>query len=337
MSEPSSLVETLRAHLATPTSSFSIGSFGAIAEFHRRLDESAAPLLDSEGNTDLGVLNARGGLRVTLRPETRGLAYETLSRDGRRWQHGVAVVLPQDIGRSSRRRRLTPLGPDAQAIRPKDRQSLLFDMGLGARNIDFLVRTADPELIRILEGAAGIDLLAPEGHRAMGAIVEASPHRIAVSALGRLEVYQAIGRDRTPEGPHTHVLPKFLRSGRTHSANIPVPPGWLPGLTLHPASAVSDENGRPIPFDPARQAVFDRLREIFSDPQALATRGRVLAALQAGGRPPSPESLPADRHLRTAARVAVRQWHAQDARYAQAGQRLARLEPRFAHTSASQD
>lgn len=329
MSDLDRIAATLRAHMAEPTSGFSIGSFGAIAEYHRRVDEPASSLPDEIDGTNLGVLTERGGLRVALRPEARAIAYETLSRDGRRWQQGLVVCVPRAIGQSARRRRLTPLGPDARAIRAGDRAALLFDMGLGARNLDFLVRTADPDLIRLLEGAAGTDLLAPEGQSAMGAIVEASPHRIAVSALGRLEVYQAIGRVRTPEGPHTHVLPKFLKSGRTHSANVPVPRGWLPGLTLHPASAVSDENGHPMPFDPERQAVFDRLRATFGAPETLEIRQRVLAALDVGD-PLSSLSLPADRALRTAARVAVRQWRARQARDAETDRRLAGLEPRFA-------
>ncbi|WP_119168923.1 DUF6925 family protein [Algihabitans albus] len=305
MTERDPIRRTLREHFALPSSAFSIGSFGAIAEFHRRTDE---PVEGLPGDR-LGIATARGALRVTLRPDARGIAYETLSRDGRRWQQGVAFCLPEAAGHSQARRMLTPLGPDQEAIRAGDRAALLFDMGLGARNIDFCVRSADPDLVRLLERHAGESLLTP-GHPAAAAILEASPHRIARSALGRLEVYQAIGRLRTPEGPHTHLLPKFLRSGRTHSANIPVPPGWLPALMLHPASAVSDENGRPIPYRPERQAAFEALRARFPDPAVLQVRAALQASLRSRegleGFPP-----PADRTQRTALRVALRQLRAQ--------------------------
>ena len=307
--------QTLEEHFAQPTSAFSIGSFGAIAEFHRRTDEPAeliaarAPEANPPGVKVMGVVTARGALRVAIRPDARGVAYETLSRDGRRWQQGVAFCLPEAVGRSGMRSVLTPLGADGDAIRAEDRGAQLFDMGLGARNIDFCVRSSDPDLVRLLERHAGESLLIP-GHPAAAAILEASPHRIARSALGRLEVYQAIGRLRTPEGPHTHLLPKFLRSGRTHSANIPVPKAWLPALMLHPASAVSDENGRPIPYRPERQAAFEVLRARFPDPAVLQVRKALLEFLQScDGLDRFPQ--PTDRIQRTALRVALRQLRAQ--------------------------
>ena len=307
--------QTLEEHFARPTSAFSIGSFGAIAEFHRRTDEpvelltARSPGTNPPGVETMGVTTARGALRVAVRPEARGVAYETLSRDGRRWQQGVAFCLPEAAGRGGRRSVLTPLGADGDAIRAEDREAQLFDMGLGARNIDFCVRSGDPDLVRLLERHAGESLLSP-GHPAAAAVLEASPHRIACSALGRLEVYQAIGRLRTPEGPHTHLLPKFLRSGRTHSANIPVPQGWLPALMLHPASAVSDENGRSIPYRPERQAAFEALRARFPDPAVLQVRTALLEFLQScDGLERFPP--PADRTQRTALRVALRQLRAQ--------------------------
>ncbi|WP_421707232.1 DUF6925 family protein [Algihabitans sp.] len=310
MTEIDRIRRTLREQLALPSSAFSIGSFGAIAEFHRRSDEQAELLSDEAvPGGRLGVVTARGALSVMLQPDARGIAYETLSRDGRRWQQGVVFCLPEVVGRGPSRQVLTPLGPDRAAIRVGDREARLFDMGLGARNIDFCVRSGDPDLVRLLERHAGESLLTP-GHPAAAAILEASPHRIAVSALGRLEVYQAIGRLRTPEGPHTHLLPKFLRSGRTHSANIPVPQGWLPVLMLHPASAVSDENGRPIPYRPERQAAFEELRTRFPDPAVAQVRAALQACLQSQRGLESFQP-PTDRTQRTALRVALRQLRAQ--------------------------
>ena len=44
----------------------------------------------------------------------------------------------------------------------------------------------------------------------MAVILAASPHRVFVSRVGRIEVFQAIpsANGKSPEGPHTHVLPK---------------------------------------------------------------------------------------------------------------------------------
>ena len=61
-------------------------------------------------------------------------------------------------------------------------------------------------------------------------ILAANPHRVFISRLGRIEVYQPIPppSGKSPEGPHTHVLPRLLKSGRTHPATEPVPEGWFP-------------------------------------------------------------------------------------------------------------
>ncbi len=71
----------------------------------------------------------------------------------------------------------------------------------------------------------------------LAAIKEASPHRVCISALGRIEVYQHIpsaGRHvRTPEGPHTHLLLRLLKAG--HAADTAIPPGFVACLTLYPA------------------------------------------------------------------------------------------------------
>jgi hypothetical protein len=55
------------------------------------------------------------------------------------------------------------------------------------------------------------------GNPAMGMILAANPHRVFISRLGRIEVYQPIPppSGKSPEGPHTHVLPRLLKSGRT--------------------------------------------------------------------------------------------------------------------------
>ena len=64
----------------------------------------------------------------------------------------------------------------------------------------------------------------------MGMILAANPHRVFISRLGRIEVYQPIPppSGKSPEGPHTHVLPKLLKSGRTHPATDRFPRAGFP-------------------------------------------------------------------------------------------------------------
>ncbi len=104
--------------------------------------------------------------------------------------------------------------------------------------VDFCLRTNDAALIAEIRRSAGERILEP-GNRVMEAIKEASPHRVCISALGRIEVYQhipAAGRHvRTPEGPHTHLLLRLLKAGPGDAAVTAIPPGLVACLTLYPA------------------------------------------------------------------------------------------------------
>jgi len=192
-----------------------------------------------------------------------------------------------------------------------DRDAVLFDLGLSARNVDFCIRTRDPELLALLRRDASRSVLEP-GNRAMGAIIEASPHRIAISRLGRAEVYQAIDKVKTPQGPHTHVLPKLLRRGRTHAANIPVPSGTLPCLSLYPANPLFDGLGRDKPFDTSSLANFRSLLERWGAPEYYAEKTRAVDALRSGLDADAYDD-PRTRLGRTALRVALRQLRQTDA------------------------
>ena len=63
----------------------------------------------------------------------------------------------------------------------------------------------------------------------MGTILAFSTRRAFISRVGRVEVFGRSRRRmaRARRGPHTHVLSKLLRTGRTHAATEPSPAGWL--------------------------------------------------------------------------------------------------------------
>jgi len=301
MAQDPEIRRVLCRHLHDPASSFSIGSLGAIAEFHR---DAAEPLV-LDDPAQMAIATVRGALRIDLADGVTPLAYETLSRRPERWQHGVLLCLPRGRAASGLRSRLTELGPDPGAVRAEDRAAVLFDLGLAARNVDFCVRTEAPALLAILRRSAGRSLFEP-GNPALAALREASPHRIVLSRLGRVEVFQPIGRDSTPEGPHTHLLPKLLASGRTHAAGIPVPRDQLPCLSLYPANPLFDGLGRTTAFDRERLAAFQGLLERWGLSAYRAEKARLAAALAVGLEPG--DYAPPDTRLgRTALRVALRQ------------------------------
>ncbi|HEY6240280.1 MAG TPA: hypothetical protein VIW78_05520, partial [Burkholderiales bacterium] len=215
----SELRELVGDHLRSAKSSWNIGAFGAIAEFHREASEAA----DAR---EFAVMTVGGAIAVRLEERCRATAYELLSARSDLWLHGVVLCLPEAEARMTRNTRVTELGPDREALRPEDRGCALFDLGLGLANCDFCVRTADPAVQEALRAAGDVPLLA--NAPLLEFLTRRSPHRVMLSRLGRIEVFQKIGAKGSPPptGPHTHLLPRFVRQGRTRAANVPVPQGW---------------------------------------------------------------------------------------------------------------
>ena len=300
-------VELIKTAMRDTDQAWSIGTFGAIAEFTWDRDEDAAL---SETATGVTSATPRGALAIAVPPELDVVAYEALSGWPERWLQGVAFCLPVEAAARERRTVLTELGPDPDAVREADRDAVLFDMGLDQPHLEVCVRTADGGLVETLRAACGRSLLDPD-NPAMTAIKEASPHRVFRTAVGRLEVYQRIGstsRDiPTPEGPHTHVLPGLLKTGRTHAANVPVPAGLVAVLTLHPKSPFTDLLGRERPFDPAAHEAFQMIVERFPPVSGyLAEKARIAAAVRSGA-PPLDYREADSRVARLGARVMLRQ------------------------------
>ena len=140
------------------------------------------------------------------------------------------------------------------------------------RTADFLVRTGDAALLDVLRAACGrlwID------DRALNcAIVAASPARVIVSRLARVEITNPIPAPGgvSPDGPHTHLLPAIMRRARVHDANIPVPHGMLPCLTLYPAHPARDAEGRERPFDANLHLAYQHLLKGLGHPEYLAAK-----------------------------------------------------------------
>jgi hypothetical protein len=302
MTTPTDTAALVAAHLTEPDSQWSVGTFGAIAEFMRDRDEPAESAI---GDAIGSVVTARGAIRFDSLAGMRPVASESVTTQS--WNQRVALCLPADACAMSRRSALSELGPDAEAVREKDRSAILFDLGLGALQVDVCVRTGDPELIDRLRAGVGRPVFDP-ANPAMGAILAASPHRVFACRLGRVEVYQPIpmAHGQSPEGPHTHVLPKLLRSGLTHAATETIPAGLVPCAHIYPAHPTKDALGRPTPFDAARHAAFQEILRQFGDRQFVAIKDEILAALK-GGVPQDKLGVPRGRPERAAVRVALRQ------------------------------
>lgn len=296
-------IALLRQGIADPDTQWSLGTFGAIAEFSRDEDE---PALLTMAADVVSAVTERGGIALRLDPGIRPFASESLTQSG--WNQRIALCLPEDSCAMHRRGVLTELGADAQALREEDRDSILFDLGLGALQADFCVRIEDDDVATQLRRHVGRPVFEP-GNPAMGIILHANPHRVFVSRLGRIEVFQPIPppSGKSPEGPHTHVLPKLLKSGRTHPATEPIPAGWIPCAHFYPPHPARDGLGATRPFDAAHLQSFQAILADFGDPSTEAIKQQVRQAVR-DGKPPA--ELTQERHGRIAARIALRQMRA---------------------------
>lgn len=294
--------EFLNSQVADCGTQWSIGTFGALAEFSR---EASEQVRISRCGHHVTAVTGRGALSIHAHSDLCLVATESPTRES--WSHRIALCLPHSRSAMSRRQVLTELGPDRDAVREEDRESLLFDLGLGTWQVDACIRVADPSIVRELRLLSGQGVFEP-GNPAMGIIVPHGPHRVFVSRIGRLEVFQPIPLPggRSPEGPHTHVLSKLLRTGRTHPTTEQIPDGLVPCGHLYPPHPTKDGAGRPLPFDARRHASFQALLARFGNKQVVDLKKQVLAAIDRGGAP-SEISVPNDRFARSAVRVALRQ------------------------------
>lgn len=264
---PEAVAMLLREALEEPGTAWSLGSFGAIAEFMRDPDEGVAALCDGR----LGMATHRGAVALTPTPDLRPVAYETAVASG--WKHAVALCLPEEACAMSRRTVVTELGPDIAAARAEDRAGILFDLGLDLLAVDACVRASDPDDVACLRSGVGRPVFDPEnpiGRR----LVAMRPHRVFVARIGRIEVYAPIPAPGgiSPDGPHTHVLPELLRARRTHAATAPIPDGFVPCAALHPAHPYKDMTGQRIAFVRDRHDAFQRLLDAWGDPDLLAAK-----------------------------------------------------------------
>ncbi|WP_292241103.1 hypothetical protein [Mesorhizobium sp.] len=186
----SDLEDLVRRHLADWRTGWSMGIFGAIAEFHQ--DQGEVAVVDEPHV--LMRATRRGAIHIDWRKlgDVHAVAYETPSPRRHRWSQALSFCLPDDLARRTARPVLTELGPDDDAVRGIDRTGILFDMGLSLPQCDFCIRTSDPKLLAALRAGLGRSLFEHD-NPALTAILSAHPHRVALTNIGRVEVYQKIG------------------------------------------------------------------------------------------------------------------------------------------------
>lgn len=206
--------EIARRHLAEAANGWSVGTWGAIGEFQYDAGEPDL-VVDLAA---LSVSSARGALHI-----------------GELGQADTFALI-DDAGRT---REIAFCSPNHGARRTTIHQldETMFDLGVGAPHVDMMVRLRPGDAATRLALREGVGRpLFEAGNPAGAAIAKASPTRIFASPLARLEVHQPIPPPggRSPEGPHSHLLPGHLKEGRVHAPGSPLPAGLYCGLSLYP-------------------------------------------------------------------------------------------------------
>ncbi len=220
--------EFVFASLEAGRGTWVMGVVGAVAEF------TAAPGEATQVSCDGDTLLARtqnGALRVVINEDVRALTFDPA---GLQSASRVVLAVKRERGRLPVAETVKDLGEDEKALLLNG-ETQLFDLGLGRKEARFCVRVGSGPARQALEAAGSLPFekaLPKVG----GALVAESPTRVVETALGRIEVQGQIPPPdaQSPNGPHTHLLPDHLATGRALPVGMDLPRAYWPGAIFYP-------------------------------------------------------------------------------------------------------
>ena len=208
------------------------GIVGAVGEFAAAPGEN----IDAELDGETVIASTHGArLRFHIDDDVRALAFET--KDVPPERSRIVLAVKRERGGPDVAGVLAALGPDVEAIAPEDRDAQIFDLGLGRKEARFCVRVGPGQTKDVLLSATG-SVFPANLPRVAPALLADSPARVIETALGRIEILVPIpqpGGQSLP-GPHTHLLPDHVASGRAMPAGMELPRAYLPGAIFYPAT-----------------------------------------------------------------------------------------------------
>jgi hypothetical protein len=270
------VVQVIHDYMSDPGTAWLIGER---ATFSRTPDEDAEVTLDHAGGA---IVAQDGAVRITAIARTRLAPMEGLT--ARSWSQ-AALLCQHDLDASMAQRGvLTELGSDMMAARPTDRIGILFDLGLGAAEADYCVRTSSTELRTLLRTKVGESISGE--HAFLDEIAAAGADYVALSKLGRIERFG----ERFPQPRGLELL---------------APAGYRACMTFAPPQQDAD-----AVFDDATYGAFRVLYGIFADPVLVKLKEAVAEAIR-DKADPNTITINNDEE-RTAVRVALRQLERKD-------------------------
>ncbi len=294
---PDDLSNVLEKFLRDSATSWSVGTFGAMAEFFH----DAQTKVNSTSDI-LSAHNSLGTIQIDTNKALRLIPYEGLSKLEGAWTQGVLVCMPIELATMENRTGLYELSS-------KNTSAQIFDLGLGVEHLDVCIQTDNSNLISVLRSHIGSNIFEPK-LRLVEAIQAVSPTRIFRSKAASIHVYSAIPAtgDETPLGPHTHLSEKLLSHNQTQAATVPVPDNWVPVLAFFPPNPIRDRTGTVREFDMQAFIQFQDFLEQFGPDPLFQIKSKFIQAMKTN-MGPNDYLIPKSKAERTVLRVAIRQRH----------------------------
>ena len=205
-----------------------IGVVGAVAEFTAAQSDKVEVHVDGD---DITAYTKNGALRVKINDDIRALTFD-LPDWGR--EPRIVLAVKRERGRLPVASGVVDLGPDTDAL-VQEQNAKLYDLGLGRKEGRFCVRLGEGAAREALNGSKG--LMFPQALPMIaGPLVAECPTRVVESALARIEVLGQIPPPEatSPDGPHTHLLPDHIETGRALPVGMDLPRAYLPGAIFYP-------------------------------------------------------------------------------------------------------
>lgn len=204
-----------------------MGVVGAVAEFTA---SPGAGVDVTEVGDDIIARTVNGAVRMQIDEDVRAVTFDP---PGLHAPPRIVLAVKRERGRLPVADGVSDLGEDDPLL--SDTGTRLFDLGLGRKEARFCVRAASGPAMDALDTAIGqpflrnLPVLGPT-------LIAESPTRVVETALGRIEVQSVIP---TPDaeagpGPHTHLLPDQLQSGRQLPVGMDLPRSYFPGAIYYP-------------------------------------------------------------------------------------------------------
>ncbi|MEM6934489.1 MAG: DUF1289 domain-containing protein [Pseudomonadota bacterium] len=205
------------------------GVVGAVAEFTPAQGQTVDVAIS---DATIEARTKGGAIRMEIDDAVRALTFDPPTTPVQ--ESRVVLAVKRERGRLPVASTISDLGEDTAPLDAAD-AGRLFDLGLGRKEARFCIRVVDEPTCVELESVSGLPLeksLPRLGPR----LVAASPTRVVETALGRIEVQGAIPRpdERSPDGPHTHLLPDHLATKRAMPVGMDLPRAYLPGGIFYP-------------------------------------------------------------------------------------------------------